>query len=189
MPSWVGGATCPSISVPTCVPVPAPSPKNPSPTAALGSNCSPASVSAEPPICSAAPWNPSVTPSDTPPLTICFPACLRAPLPMLLSTPTFLIPIALSTPLAALVPSAPFQSSQFGSSRSLFLALSRATGPAICTASNKVGPNKAPTAMPTGPPTAVPTAAPPPLANKDPAICPACSNTALGKYSHLNPLF
>ena len=120
-----------------------------------------------------------------------FPACLRAPLPMLFNTPTFLMPMALSTPLAAAVPSAPDQSSQFGSALggSALLALSIATGPAICTASNKAGPNKAPTAAPIGFAVAAPPSAPPTtLVAKLPAICPACSNTALGKYSHLKPL-
>ena len=100
----------------------------------------------------------------------------------------FLTPIALRTPEKPAVPKAPNQSSPVGSSLPLFLALSKATGPAICTASNNPGPSIPPTIAPRGfTVTAPPIAAPPALESNEPPNCPACSTVANGKSLQLYP--
>ena len=75
------------------------------------------------PTCSVNPCSPSVTPSVTPALSVVPTALFKRPM--------FLTPNAFNTPDTPAAPNAPDQSSQFGSSLLLFLALSNATGPAI----------------------------------------------------------
>ena len=146
-----------------------------SPKACLGSICSPAFVSPVLPTCSVIPCNPSVTPS-------------RAVEPSIveLSLPIPCTPKAFNAPENADVLSAPDQSSQFGSVLPLFLALSKATGPAICIASNNPGPIKAPAIAPPGP-ASEPTPAPAILDSIDPPNCPACSTVANGNALKSKP--
>ena len=124
------------------------------------------------PNCSVSPCKNSVPPSRTP-----------EPTNVVFNLPMFLAPIAFKTPEKVAVPKAAAQSEVSGSSLGglAFLALSNATGPAICTASNNPGPSKPPITAPGTLPTANPAPAPIPLDNKDPPSCPACSTTAKGK--------
>ena len=160
----------PNVEEGTCAPNPVAPPINPSPPACLKSNSSPLSVPAVLPNCSVSPCKNSVLPSRTP-----------EPANVVFNLPMFLAPIAFKTPEKVAVPKAAAQSEVSGSVLPLFLALSNATGPAICTASNNPGPSKPPINAPGRPPTVSPAPAPIPLDNKDPPSCPACSTTAKGK--------